>query len=131
MVNSSNAEFTYTNNGDGATSDSFVMTDASDNPFTLNVAIAAPASSIVVSPGALPVMRAGAPFSQSLSATGGIAPYRSEEHTSELQSLMRISYAVFCLKKKKHTKIQSNHIQPSKEHITQTSHIMMSHITIQ
>src|SRR3546814_1382803 len=29
---------------------------------------------------------------------------RSEEHTSELQSLMRISYAVFCLKKKTHTK---------------------------
>src|SRR3546814_8906207 len=29
---------------------------------------------------------------------------RSEEHTSELQSLMRISYAVFCLKKKKQTK---------------------------
>src|SRR3546814_7334571 len=28
-------------------------------------------------------------------------PLRSEEHTSELQSLMRISYAVFCLKKKK------------------------------
>src|SRR3546814_1957407 len=33
---------------------------------------------------------------------------RSEEHTSELQSLMRISYAVFCLKKKKNT--QSLHI---------------------
>src|SRR3546814_2619431 len=31
---------------------------------------------------------------------------RSEEHTSELQSLMRISYAVFCLKKKKKTKKQ-------------------------
>src|SRR3546814_4942687 len=30
-------------------------------------------------------------------------PLRSEEHTSELQSLMRISYAVFCLKKKKNT----------------------------
>src|SRR3546814_6416598 len=30
------------------------------------------------------------------------ARIRSEEHTSELQSLMRISYAVFCLKKKKH-----------------------------
>src|SRR3546814_1597068 len=29
--------------------------------------------------------------------------HRSEEHTSELQSLMRISYAVFCLKKKKNT----------------------------
>src|SRR3546814_2922899 len=33
---------------------------------------------------------------------------RSEEHTSELQSLMRISYAVFCLKKKKMTKINHN-----------------------
>src|SRR3546814_1340897 len=31
----------------------------------------------------------------------GHPQYRSEEHTSELQSLMRISYAVFCLKKKK------------------------------
>src|SRR3546814_4518160 len=30
--------------------------------------------------------------------------HRSEEHTSELQSLMRISYAVFCLKKKTHNK---------------------------
>src|SRR3546814_4860354 len=36
--------------------------------------------------------------------------YRSEEHTSELQSLMRISYAVFCLKKKK-TKNTHIHIQ--------------------
>src|SRR3546814_1371010 len=35
-------------------------------------------------------------------AAGGAL--RSEEHTSELQSLMRISYAVFCLKKKKHRK---------------------------
>src|SRR3546814_6139826 len=35
---------------------------------------------------------------------------RSEEHTSELQSLMRISYAVFCLKKKKEiTQYQHNH----------------------
>src|SRR3546814_3321973 len=38
---------------------------------------------------------------------GTISPskFRSEEHTSELQSLMRISYAVFCLKKKKHNQI--------------------------
>src|SRR3546814_10540400 len=35
-------------------------------------------------------------------------PDRSEEHTSELQSLMRISYAVFCLKKKKR-KIRTTH----------------------
>src|SRR3546814_6888539 len=34
-------------------------------------------------------------------ALQGLAKSRSEEHTSELQSLMRISYAVFCLKKKK------------------------------
>src|SRR3546814_4143261 len=46
---------------------------------------------------------------------------RSEEHTSELQSLMRISYAVFCLKKKKkhnkdHTKIHDQ--QQSKQYKT-------------
>src|SRR3546814_1951971 len=35
-----------------------------------------------------------------LDGAGGPAVGRSEEHTSELQSLMRISYAVFCLKKK-------------------------------
>src|SRR3546814_3804492 len=36
---------------------------------------------------------------------------RSEEHTSELQSLMRISYAVFCVKKKKIKLIQTNNKQ--------------------
>src|SRR3546814_3941823 len=49
---------------------------------------------------------------------GGRIDGRSEEHTSELQSLMRISYAVFCLKKKKthtihtytHTTIETNHL---------------------
>src|SRR3546814_9528085 len=35
---------------------------------------------------------------------------RSEEHTSELQSLMRISYAVFCLKKKKHHLVKTKQI---------------------
>src|SRR3546814_8957297 len=37
------------------------------------------------------------------------AVLRSEEHTSELQSLMRISYAVFCLKKKIQTSIRTNY----------------------
>src|SRR3546814_9025133 len=37
-----------------------------------------------------------------------IKPGRSEEHTSELQSLMRISYAVFCLKKKKNMQYYTN-----------------------
>src|SRR3546814_3848111 len=36
---------------------------------------------------------------------GNDYPARSEEHTSELQSLMRISYAVFCLKKNNHTNV--------------------------
>src|SRR3546814_3447297 len=39
---------------------------------------------------------------------------RSEEHTSELQSLMRISYAVFCLKKKKHKQYKSRTHQTHK-----------------
>src|SRR3546814_7851807 len=38
-----------------------------------------------------------------------LIPLRSEEHTSELQSLMRISYAVFCLKKKKKTTKRTKH----------------------
>src|SRR3546814_3332846 len=44
--------------------------------------------------------------------------YRSEEHTSELQSLMRISYAVFCLKKK-NTYNKQQHITA---HITHPQH---------
>src|SRR3546814_1788624 len=44
----------------------------------------------------------------------GLRPARSEEHTSELQSLMRISYAVFCLKKKKIT----NNTTHSHKHAT-------------
>src|SRR3546814_8235382 len=43
-----------------------------------------------------------------LRAGEGVAAVRSEEHTSELQSLMRISYAVFCLKKKKKHKTEEN-----------------------
>src|SRR3546814_6286168 len=43
-------------------------------------------------------------------------PLRSEEHTSELQSLMRISYAVFCLKKKN----KNQHMQNRKQHTCET-----------
>src|SRR3546814_2660346 len=42
-------------------------------------------------------------FDNYLGVVSLVRVMRSEEHTSELQSLMRISYAVFCLKKKKHT----------------------------
>src|SRR3546814_4473794 len=44
---------------------------------------------------------AGEPVPRRPAADGARHQGRSEEHTSELQSLMRISYAVFCLKKKK------------------------------
>src|SRR3546814_1623346 len=47
---------------------------------------------------------------------GTLEPPRSEEHTSELQSLMRISYAVFCLKKKKYKN-------------TNIKYVTLSHIT--
>src|SRR3546814_4091390 len=44
---------------------------------------------------------AGGPAAEAGAVPAAIREGRSEEHTSELQSLMRISYAVFCLKKKK------------------------------
>src|SRR3546814_6888956 len=48
-------------------------------------------------------------------AHAALADRRSEEHTSELQSLMRISYAVFCLKKKKNIKTRKTYIyEPQK-----------------
>src|SRR3546814_4929337 len=52
---------------------------------------------------------AGALFGGISGAVGGTS--RSEEHTSELQSLMRISYAVFCLKNTKYNTHNHNHIQ--------------------
>src|SRR3546814_3354378 len=60
-----------------------------------------------------PIVReASTEFKDALVALHSIDQARSEEHTSELQSLMRISYAVFCLKKKK----QQNKI-PNSNHI--------------
>src|SRR3546814_9451393 len=59
------------------------------------VAVAAPAGG---GAGAAPAEEAKDEFDVVLTGDGG--KKRSEEHTSELQSLMRISYAVFCLQKK-------------------------------
>src|SRR3546814_8852634 len=53
-------------------------------------------------------------------------PMRSEEHTSELQSLMRISYAVFCLKKKKK---QDNIIRNKITHHKETKSIKITTYT--
>src|SRR3546814_7188788 len=54
------------------------------------------------------LIEACAAFEQATTRMLGFEAARSEEHTSELQSLMRISYAVFCLKKKK-TRQYENH----------------------
>src|SRR3546814_7027912 len=62
----------------------------------------------------------------------GRSPRRSEEHTSELQSLMRISYAVFCLKKKTESHMTNNtqikRVREIRAHksYNQTVHVMLS-----
>src|SRR3546814_6070836 len=69
-------------------------------------------------------LRSGSPLLCSLwrpgaSFRGSRRSLRSEEHTSELQSLMRISYAVFCLKKKKqkpHRQTNKNILLPNEQH---------------
>src|SRR3546814_2554024 len=55
---------------------------------------------------------------------------RSEEHTSELQSLMRISYAVFCLKKKKRRQQQPNNKTRKKKRSNTTINHDIIHDTI-
>src|SRR3546814_8485713 len=66
-------------------------------------------------PGATPMNQ----FSLEQAVDGFCQGIRSEEHTSELQSLMRISYAVFCLKKKKKTKSYTNILYNERTSITQ------------
>src|SRR3546814_2090562 len=63
------------------------------------LAVAAPAFAGLVLPIAVVILVFL--FAIQRSGTARVGAFRSEEHTSELQSLMRISYAVFCLKKKK------------------------------
>src|SRR3546814_2801118 len=67
------------------------------------------------------------PLAGSLKFSEITVDQRSEEHTSELQSLMRISYAVFCLKKKK----TNTHFQLTHIYITckNDSHRTHNHIT--
>src|SRR3546814_9020167 len=60
---------------------------------------------------ALPAGHAGDPHRRHAPQRG--VAVRSEEHTSELQSLMRISYAVFCLKKKKNNQNSTIIVKPA------------------
>src|SRR3546814_5799235 len=78
--------------------------------------VASARSSAAISSPANPSARPGDPCPAAISAA--ISSSRSEEHTSELQSLMRISYAVFCLKKKTHTQTTP----PPHPHTTHTPH---------
>src|SRR3546814_6920713 len=54
---------------------------------------------------------------------------RSEEHTSELQSLMRISYAVFCLKKKNKPKIECKQLLKTNTALTRTHDTYSTYIS--
>src|SRR3546814_1104633 len=75
--------------------------------------------------GLVDLARALAARGVDLLSTGGTAKaIRSEEHTSELQSLMRISYAVFCLQKK----IQNNNT-PASSRTDNNSHTTPTHPT--
>ncbi len=76
-ITGSNWFLDYSHNGDTATSDYFEFTDATVAGNTVGVAItiAASSSPIAVSPGSLPVMAAGAAFSQALTSTGGVGSY--------------------------------------------------------
>lgn len=73
-INQSTDKVTYTHNADSATSDTFTFGDGVGGEVTVNVTIAPATSPIMVSPATIaPVL--GAPYSQALSATGGVAPY--------------------------------------------------------
>ena len=65
----------YTHNGDSATQDTFEMEDLDLRWIRFTITITPPTSAIVVSPNTLPTLIAGTPVNQSLSSTGGTAPY--------------------------------------------------------
>src|SRR3546814_2513405 len=84
---------------------------------------AKPVAAPVVPAEAAPAAKAAAPVKTKTVAAkakpvqkNATKPARSEEHTSELQSLMRISYAVFCLKKKKHKQKQTKTNKQTSDH---------------
>ncbi len=70
-----NQTVTYTHNGSATTTDTFKLEDENGDLLTFNVTISPPASAIVVSPASLPTLTAGTPFSQTLTSSGGTAPY--------------------------------------------------------
>ncbi|MES2672321.1 MAG: putative Ig domain-containing protein [Pseudomonadota bacterium] len=70
-----NQTVTYTHNGTATTTDTFALEDENGDELFFNITITPPTSAIVVSPASLPTLTAGTPFSQTLTSTGGAAPY--------------------------------------------------------
>src|SRR3546814_1529445 len=81
-------------------SDKITLTERSDNERKPSFSINRSGTDISVRFAGIPM---GHEFTSLVLALLQVGGHRSEEHTSELQSLMRISYAVFCLTKKKNT----------------------------
>ncbi len=75
-TNSGGVQFvTYSHNGNSATSDTFTLLDNDNSLVRINITISPPASPITVSPASLSTLTAGTPFSQTLTSSGGLAPY--------------------------------------------------------
>ncbi|MGK5068778.1 IPT/TIG domain-containing protein [Janthinobacterium sp. RT4P48] len=75
LVNNGSGIATYINNGDGALSDSFILWDEDSQAITFTVTVLPAASAFTVSPGSLAAPVIGVPYSQTMSASGGVAPY--------------------------------------------------------
>ncbi|KQU78747.1 hypothetical protein ASD12_16220 [Mesorhizobium sp. Root102] len=74
-LNPFTAQVTYANNGDSSTTDTFTFEDDNGGTVTVNVTITPSASPITVAPGILPDPVAGAAYSQTITSSGGVAPY--------------------------------------------------------
>ena len=70
-----NQTVNYVHNGNSATSDTFQLEDENGDTLTFNVTITPAASPVTVAPATLPALTAGTPFSQTLTASGGLSPY--------------------------------------------------------
>src|SRR5450830_859453 len=82
----------YTNNGDGATSDTFTLSDDLAGDIIFTVTVLPSASPITVTPASLPAPVIGVSYNQTISSTGGVAPY-TYTLTSTLPTGMTLSSA--------------------------------------
>ncbi|AMP09949.1 autotransporter beta-domain protein [Collimonas arenae] len=81
----------YTNNGDGALSDTFIVQDDSGNDITYNVTIQASTSPITVLPSILTNPAVGVSYSQTLTASGGVVPYTYSISSGSLPAGLTLS----------------------------------------